>query len=157
MQHITPNSKDGMTRPHGWRWLPTYKSPQLPPTQYSALRVTLQWRHNGRDGISNHQPHDCLFNLLFRHRSKKTSKLRVTGLCEGNSPVTGEFPTQMASNAKNVSIWWSHHELDMMQHVKIICKLDLLKHIISCANMKLVKEIFTSIDNKGLYALYDHI
>ena len=31
----------------------------------------------------------------------ETSKLRVTGLCEGNSPVTGEFPAQMASNAEN--------------------------------------------------------
>ena len=38
------------------------------------------------------------------------SKLRVTGLCEGKSPVTGEFPTQMASNAENVSIWWRPHE-----------------------------------------------
>ena len=38
------------------------------------------------------------------------SKLRVTGLCEGNSPGTGEFPAQMASNAENVSIWWRHHE-----------------------------------------------
>ena len=34
----------------------------------------------------------------------KTSKLRVTGLCEGNSLVTGEFPAQMASNAENISI-----------------------------------------------------
>ena len=42
-------------------------------------------------------------------RSKKTSKLRVTGLCAGNSPVTGEFPAQRASNAENVSIWWRHH------------------------------------------------
>ena len=25
-------------------------------------------------------------------------------------PVTGEFPTQMASNAENVSIWRRHHE-----------------------------------------------
>ena len=33
-------------------------------------------------------------------------KLRVTDLCAGNSPVTGEFPAQMASNAENVSIWW---------------------------------------------------
>ena len=49
--------------------------------------------------------------VLFRRRSKKTSKLRVTGLCEGNSPVTGEFPTQRASNAENVSIWWRHHAL----------------------------------------------
>ena len=55
--------------------------------------------------------HDCLLNRLFRHRSKKTSKLRVTGLCAGNSPVTGEFHAQRASNAVNVSIWWRHHGL----------------------------------------------
>ena len=60
----------------------------------------LRWRHNERDGVSNHQPHDCLLNRLFRPRSKKTSKLRVTGLCAGNSPGTGEFPAQMASNAE---------------------------------------------------------
>ena len=47
---------------------------------------TLQWRHNGRDSVSNHQPHDCLLNRLFRRWSKKTSKLRVTGLSAGNSP-----------------------------------------------------------------------
>ena len=69
----------------------------------------LQWRHNGRDGISNHQPQDCLLNSLFRRRSMKASKFRVTGLCAGNSPGTGEFPAQMASNAENVSIWWHHH------------------------------------------------
>ena len=40
-----------------------------------------------------------------------TSKLRVTGLCEGNSPVTDEFPAQMASNAENVSIWWCHYDI----------------------------------------------
>ena len=61
--------------------------------------ISLQWRHNERDDVSNHQPQDC----LFRRRSKKTSKLRVTGLCTGihrspvNSPhkrpVTGKmFP-----------------------------------------------------------------
>ena len=35
---------------------------------------------------------------------------RVTGLCVGNSLVSGEFLTQMASKAENVSIWWHHHE-----------------------------------------------
>ena len=75
-----------------------------------AGRGTLLWRHNGHDNVSNHQPHDCLFNPLIRRISKKTSKLRVTGLCVGNSPGTGEFPAQMASNAENVSIWWRHHE-----------------------------------------------
>ena len=73
--------------------------------------VKLRWRHNGCDGVSNHQPHHCLLNhRLFRRRSKKTSKLRVTGLCAGNSPGTGEFPAQMASYAENVSIWWRHHD-----------------------------------------------
>ena len=56
--------------------------------------------HNEHDGVSNHQPHDCLLNRLLRRRSKKTSKLRVTGLCAGNLPVTGEYPTQKASNAE---------------------------------------------------------
>ena len=71
--------------------------------------LPLQWRQNGRDSVSNHQPRDCLLNRLFRRRSKKTSKLRVTGLCVGNSPGTGEFSAQTASNAENVSIWWRHH------------------------------------------------
>ena len=70
---------------------------------------SLQWRHSGCDSVSKHQPHDCLLNRLFRRRSKKTSKLRVTGLCAGNSPMVGEFPAQMASNMENVSIWWRHH------------------------------------------------
>ena len=72
--------------------------------------VTLQWRHNGHGSVPNHQPHHCILNCLFRCRSKKTSKICVTGLCVGNSPLIGEFPTQMASNAEDVSIWWCHHE-----------------------------------------------
>ena len=45
--------------------------------------ITLQWRHDGHHGVSNHQSHDCLLNCLFRCRWKKTSKLRVTGFCAG--------------------------------------------------------------------------
>ena len=75
---------------------------------------SLRWRHDGLDGISNHQPHHCLLNRLLGWTSKKTSKLRVTGLCAGNSPVTGEFPAQMASNAESVSIWWCHHGLGVL-------------------------------------------
>ena len=56
---------------------------------------TLHWSHNGRDGVSSDQPHDCLLKRLFRRRSKETSKLRVT------AARTGEFPAQMASNAEN--------------------------------------------------------
>ena len=74
------------------------------------VRYTLQWSHNGRDGVLNHRLHQCLLNRLFRSRSKKTSKFRVTGRCAGNSSVTDEFPAQRASNAENVSIWWRHHD-----------------------------------------------
>ena len=68
-------------------------------------------------GITTHHQSDVIMSVMasqltdvsmlnrFRRRSKKTSKLRVNGICEGNSPVTGEFPFQKASNAKNVSIW----------------------------------------------------
>ena len=82
-----------------------------------AQRLSLQWRHNERDSVSAHQPLDYFPNRLFRPRSKKTSKLRVTGFCAGNSPVTGEFPTQRASNAENVSIWWRHHVLSLVMWV----------------------------------------
>ena len=71
--------------------------------------AALRWCHKERDGVSNHQPHDCLLDCLIRHRWQKTSKLRVIGLSDGTSPVTGEFPAQRASNADNVSIWWRHH------------------------------------------------
>ena len=68
---------------------------------------SLRWRQNGRDSVSNHQPHDCLLNRLFRRRSKQISKLCVTGLCAENSPGAGEFPAHMASYAEKVSIWSS--------------------------------------------------
>ena len=74
-----------------------------------CIPLSLRWRHNGHDGVSNHQPHHYFLNRLVRRRSKKTSKLHVTGLCAGNSPMTAEFPAQVASDAENVSIWWRHH------------------------------------------------
>ena len=69
----------------------------------------LRWRHSKLDDVSNHRRLDCLLSSLFRRRSKKISKLRVTGLCKGISPVTGEFPAQRASNAEFFFIWWRHH------------------------------------------------
>ena len=62
---------------------------------------TLHWRHNERDDVSNQQRLDCLLTYF-------------TGICEGNSPVTGEIPTQRASNAENVFIYieiWTHKSL----------------------------------------------
>ena len=91
---------------HIWRNYGTYEREAHANRRISDYRPglhSLQWRHDGHDSISNHQPHNCLLNRLFRRISKITSKLRVTGLSEGNSP---EFAAQMASNAENVSIWW---------------------------------------------------
>ena len=95
-----------------WNHFPHYKKPiirGIPLTKGQLCGACTKWRHNRRDSVSNHQPHDCLLNRLFRRRSKKTSKLRVTGLCAVNSPGTSEFPAQMASYAENVSICWRHH------------------------------------------------
>ena len=66
--------------------------------------IALHWRHNGHDDVSNHQPRYCLLKRIIRRPSKKTSKLRVTGLC-------GEFTGDpwRASNVESVSIRWRHH------------------------------------------------
>ena len=74
--------------------------------------MTLQWSHNGRHGVSNHLHLDCLLSRLFRRISKNTSKLRFTGLCDGNPPVTGGYPSQRASNSEffpsdDVIITWN--------------------------------------------------
>ena len=136
------------------------------PQWINGRPFPLPWRHNGRDGGSNHQPHHCLLNRLFGRWSKKTSKLRITdrcagkgwvlltphfddvitgamasqvtsltivystvysdaakkktpklrvpGICAGNSPGTGVFPAHMASNAEIVSIWWRHHRVRIL-------------------------------------------
>ena len=79
---------------------------------------TLRWRHNRPIGVSNHQPHDCLLIHSYRRRSQKPSRLRVPGLCVGNSLVTREFPAQMTSNAENASILWRHHD---QVHERFFC------------------------------------
>ena len=85
-------------------------------------------RHNEHYGLSNHQPYDCLLNRLFRRRFKKKIKLRVIGLCEGNSLVTGEFPVQRVSNAENVSIWRRHH---LQVHLKVLANSEKVVSICS--------------------------
>ena len=113
---ISSSFTDVSWKPHTrkclWHYWPFVRGIHWWPDMWIHLKA-LHWRHNEPDCVSNHQPHDCLLNRLFRRWSKKTSKLRVTGLCAGNSPGTGEFPAQMVSNAENVSIWWRHHGMLM--------------------------------------------
>ena len=59
----------------------------------------------------------------------QTSRLRVTGLCEGNSSVTGEFPAQRPSNAESVSIRWRDHEVitlirSVIAYCVLLCQWD---------------------------------
>ena len=76
--------------------------------------------HNERGDVSNHQRLDCLLNRLFRGITKKTSKLRITGLCEGNSLV---IPRTKANDVENVSIWWRHHEQTRNLNVRLFIEI----------------------------------
>ena len=84
--------------------------PELPVLREVMVSYTFShYSHNERNGVSNHRRLDCLLNRLCRCRSKKTLKLRITGVCEGNPPVTDGFPSQRTSNAENISISWPHY------------------------------------------------
>ena len=72
-------------------------SPNFPPIHYSDVMVGAM--------TSQFTSLSIVYSTVYSGADKKTSKLRVTGLCVGNSPVTGEFPAQMASNAEIFSIW----------------------------------------------------
>ena len=74
-----------------WNQLPSCLKESISIIDFKRY-YTLRWSHHGHDDVSNHQPHHCLLNHLFWCRSKRTSKIRVTGLCARNSPGTGEFP-----------------------------------------------------------------
>ena len=96
-----------------WGVISVYFSLSSIPASFCAtldigqVRITMtsQWV-----GWRLKSPASWLFTQSFiRAQIKETSKPRVTGLCAGNSPGTGEFPAQMASNAETVSIWWRHH------------------------------------------------
>ena len=105
-----PTSDTTKRRRAVWsRYNPIYCNAILPTetkiTEHS-IEFTIQWRNNERNGVSNHQRLARLLNGLFRRGSKNKLKLRVTSLCEGNPSVTGEFPSQRASNAGNLLMWW---------------------------------------------------
>ena len=90
--------------------------------QNANMNFNLCYFHNSCHAFRTkikYQPYHCLLNRLFGRRSKKTPKLRVTGLCAGNSPGTGGFPPQKASNAENVFILWRHHALPISRRKTI--------------------------------------
>ena len=121
-------------------------SSQIPATLTFSWLAPLQWRHNEHNGVSNHQPRDCLLNHLFKQIKENIKALRH--LCEGNSPVTGEFPG--ASNAENASISW-RHRVTWRKHKRtvqlsptghcftiLICEVELLPSISAPRCLKMV-------------------
>ena len=84
----------------------------------------LQWRHNKRDGVLNHRCIDCLLNPLFERRSKKTSKLRVTSLCEGDPPDKGPLTRKKMLPFDDVIITCRCHQwLTVQYHLQTKCCL----------------------------------
>ena len=86
-----------------------------------ARKVPLQWRHNGRDGVSNYQPPDCLLNRLFGCPPKKISKLRVTGLGAGNSPWPVNSPHKWPATRK----MFPYDDVIMLTYEKSFVFLDV--------------------------------
>ena len=88
-------------------WLPR-SLPGIIQINNMLNNSALQWRHSGRDGVSNNQPNDCLLNRLFsadQRKHQSSASLVFWG------ELTGEFPAQRASTAENISIWWRQHGL----------------------------------------------
>ena len=57
--------------------------------------------------------YSTVYSGVYQRKHQNSASLAFV---MGNSPVTGEFPSQRASNAGNVSIWWRHHDLDDRDH-----------------------------------------
>ena len=109
---------------------------------------SLHWRHNRRGSVSNYQPNDCLLNRLFRHRLKKTSKLRVIGLWAGKSPGTGNSQHKWPVTRKmfpfdDVIMFW--HATAHTRRWKNTCIM------YTCILTKILNKIFMHIP---LYMLY---
>ena len=111
-----------------------------PVVYYSIL--TLHWRHNDHDGVSNHQHHACLLNRLFRRRSKKTSSSASLTFVWG----IGEFPAQRASYAENVSIWWRHHVMSK--------EMDRITEVESCHRSETSVNYWDFTDGRKLLFVY---
>ena len=112
-----------------WKWQMTWMATDIQCRSWPDWCHPLQWRYNGHDSISNHQPHNCLFNHLFRRRSKKTSKLHVTGLCaipHTNGQLRGKCFHLMTSSCIGITVlkfkifhfWFQSYE-DILHHKKI--------------------------------------
>ena len=82
-----------------------------------CLSISLRWRHMNVM-LSQIIGHSTVY--LTGYADPNQIKSSSLALCEGNSPVTGEFPIQRASNVEKASIWWRHHERDFLGWKKYV-------------------------------------
>ena len=85
--------------------------------RYALILISLRWRHNERDGVSNHQPHDCLRNHLFRHRCYSN----LTGIIWRMRPANERRCYIVTSTL----IGWTHTQNGPCNHIKHIEKFIL--------------------------------
>ena len=97
---------------------------------------SLHWHHNDHDGVSNYQPHGCLLNRSFGRRSKKTSKLRVTGLRAGNSPGPVNSPHKGPVTRKMFPFddvimfcWFPFFRMDITCNASLTPRYSHLRHV----------------------------
>ena len=122
---------------------------------------SLQWRHNDHDGVSNHQPHGCLLNRLFRRRSKKTSKLCVTGLCVGKSPGPVNSPHKVPVTRKMFPfddvIMWTYPIQEQSETATYARRLRV-KNELLCAyliNIKSISKTLFEISFNGAFLMHE--
>ena len=95
----------------------------------TQMARTLRWRSIRHGGVSNRQPHlTIVYSTVYSGADQRKHQSSASlAFVRGNSPGTGEFPAQMASNAENISIWWRHHgSMTWSTHVVILCTFHVL-------------------------------
>ena len=108
-----------------------------------ASEIPLLWRHNERNGVSNHRRLYCLLNHLFGRRSKKTTMIHVTGLSERYSPVTGgsphkgpatrkTFPFDDVIIVRRAGLIWTHEDPEMWWSVPFTCAWLYMSVLLFC-------------------------
>ena len=79
---------------------------RMDPQILDDITNPLQWRHDGRNGVSNHQPHDCLRNRLFRHKSTKNQS-SASQAPKGSRAIRDRASYHKISNSLQCFLFWS--------------------------------------------------
>ena len=113
--HLPKSGTPRHVKSAGWLLMPWH-----PLDARSSATITLTCIHYSNVKWAprhlNSPAFDCLFSSLSKHTSKIKPKLHIIGLCEGNPPVTGGFPSHRASNSENISISWCHNVVRWSSH-----------------------------------------